>query len=107
MKNIICCVLILLMVLSLLVGCSQKEKILLDADTVRVTRTGNLTSVCDLVGNKTYTFRSVRKPRTAATETASRVVHTDSIIITVLSDGGFHIVSGGKEYFINKRGVFA
>lgn len=96
----------LLLILLLLVGCSQKERNLLDTESVRVTRTGNVTSVCDVAGDKTYTFRAVRKPRVAATETASRVVHTDSIIITVLPGGGFHIVSGGNEYLIYKRGVF-
>ena len=57
----------------LLAGCAQKEKILLEADTVRVTRTGNLTSVCDLVGDETYTFRAVRKPRAEATERRPRL----------------------------------
>lgn len=102
----LCIAIALLLILLLLVGCSQKEKILLDADTVRVTRAGDLTSVSDLVGGETYSFRTVRKPRAEATETASRVVHTDSIIITVLPGGGFHIVSGGNEYLIYKRGVF-
>lgn len=102
----LCIAIALLLILLLLVGCSQKEKILLDTESVRVTRTGNVTSVCDVAGDKTYTFRAVRKPRVAATETASRVVHTDSIIITVLPGGGFHIVSGGNEYLIYKRGVF-
>ena len=101
----LCIAIALLLILLLLVGCSQKEKILLDADTVRVTRTGNVTIVCDVAGDKTYTFRGVRKPRVAATETASTVVSTDTMTITVIP-GGFHIVSGGNEYLIYKRGAF-
>lgn len=101
----LCIAIALLLILLLLVGCSQKEKNLLDADTVRVTRTGNLTIVCDVAGDKTYTFRAVRKPRAEATETASTVVSTDTITITVIP-GGFYIVSGGNEYLIYKRGAF-
>ena len=106
MKKKICFALALLLIMLLLAGCAQKEKILLEADTVRVTRTGNLTSVCDLVGDETYTFRAVRKPRAEATEKASTVVSTDTITITVIPGGGLHIVSGGSDYLIYKRGVF-
>lgn len=41
-------------------GCTQKTKVYCDTDTLRIERTGTVTTIYDLAGADSYTFRTVR-----------------------------------------------
>ena len=102
MKNKICCVLILLMVLSLLVGCSQSEILLLDNDYLKITRTGAITTITDKNGGVVYTLHSVHKRHTEAKTEPYTAVSTSTIKIIIIP-GGFQVVSGTTSYTFTKR----
>ena len=41
-------------------GCTQETKVYCDTDTLKIERTGNITTVYDLAGYDAYNFRTVR-----------------------------------------------
>lgn len=87
-------------------GCSlQKEKILIDTDTLQVITTGNQTTVQDLAGDQVYNFRTVRVKKGSANTGSKTTTNTDTIKIITLQGGGFeiHDRTAGKIYTI-KRG---
>ena len=102
MKNKIGCVLILLMVLSLLAGCSQQEKLLLNNDDLKITRTGAITTITDKNSGEVYTLHSVHKRHTEAKTKPYTAVDTPTLQIIILPDG-FQVVSGNTSYTFTKR----
>ena len=102
MKTKICCALILLMVLSLLAGCSQREILLLDNDYLNITRTGAITAITDKNSGEVYTLHSVHKRRTEAKTEPYTAVDTPTIKIIIIP-GGFQVVSGKTSYTFTIR----
>ena len=69
-------------------GCTPQTKVYCDTDTLKIERTGNITTVYDLAGDDTYTFRTVRvRKDSQAAEAAAeyKTVHdTETIKIDVV-----------------------
>ena len=67
-------------------GCTPQTKVYCDTDTLKIERTGNITTVYDLAGNDTYTFRTVRvrKGSQAVTDGVKTAHDTDTIKIDVV-----------------------
>lgn len=102
MKTKICCVLILLMVLSLLAGCSRHEILLLNNDDLKITRTGAITTITDKNSGEVYTLHSVHKRHTEAKTEPYTAVDTPTLQIIILPDG-FQVVSGNTSYTFTIR----
>lgn len=102
MKTKICCMLILLMVLSLLAGCSQREILLLDNDHLTITRRGAETTITDNIGGEVYTLHSVHKRRTESKTEPYTAIDTPTLQIIILPDG-FQVVSGNTSYTFTIR----
>lgn len=97
MKHKICCVVALLLILLLLAGCNQRERVLYDGDTMKITRTGAVTTIYDTVSGETYTLHRVHKPRSETTQEPHTAVSTHTIRITIIP-GGFRVESGNTTY---------
>ena len=69
-----------------LTGCTPQTKVYCDTDTLKIERTGNITTVYDLAGDDTYTFRTVRvrKDSQAVTDGVKTAHDTDTIKIDVV-----------------------
>ena len=69
-------------------GCAQETKVYCDTDTLRIERTGTVTTIYDLAGADSYTFRTVRVRKDShAAEAAAeyKTVHdTETIKIDVV-----------------------
>ena len=67
-------------------GCTQETKVYCDTDTLKIERTGNITTVYDLAGDDTYTFRTVRvrKDSQNAADGVKTAHDTDTIKIDVV-----------------------
>lgn len=69
-------------------GCTPQTKVYCDTDTLRIERTGTVTTVYDLAGDDSYTFRTVRvRNDSQAAEAAAKykTVHdTETIKIDVV-----------------------
>ena len=77
---------LVLCVTFLFTGCTQETKVYCDTDTLKIERTGNITTVYDLAGDDTYTFRTVRvrKDSQAVTDGVKTAHDTDTIKIDVV-----------------------
>ena len=66
-------------------GCTPQTKVYCDTDTLRIERTGTVTTIYDLAGDDTYTFRTVRvrKDSQAVTDGVKTAHDTDTIKIDV------------------------
>ena len=67
-------------------GCTPQTKVYYDTDTLKIERTGNITTFYDLAGDDTYTFRTVRvrKDSQAVTDGVKTAHDTDTIKIDVV-----------------------
>ena len=67
-------------------GCTQETKVYCDTDTLKIERTGAITTIYDLAGDDTYTFRTVRvrKDSQAVTGGVKTAHDTDTIKIDVV-----------------------
>ena len=67
-------------------GCTQETKVYCDTDTLKIERTGAITTIYDLAGDGTYTFRTVRvrKDSQAVTDGVKTAHDTDTIKIDVV-----------------------
>ena len=69
-------------------GCTQQTKVYCDTDTLRIERTGTVTTIYDLAGSDSYNFRTarVRKGSQAAEAAAEykTVRDTETIKIDVV-----------------------
>lgn len=67
-------------------GCTQETKVYCDTDTLKIERTGAITTIYDLAGDDTYTFRTVRvrKDSQAVTDGVKTARDTDTIKIDVV-----------------------
>lgn len=88
---------ILLFTVFLLAGCNQWERVLYDGDTMKITRTGAITTITDKDSGEVYTLHRVHKPRSEATQEPYTAVSTHTIRITILP-GGFRVESGNTTY---------
>lgn len=66
-------------------GCTPQTKVYCDTDTLKIERTGNITTVYDLAGDDTYTFRTVRvrKDSQNAADGVKAAHDTDTIKIEI------------------------
>ena len=66
-------------------GCTPQTKVYYDTDTLKIERTGNITTVYDLAGDDTYTFRTVRvrKDSQNAADGVKTAHDTDTIKIEI------------------------
>lgn len=66
-------------------GCTPQTKVYCDTDTLKIERTGNITTVYDLAGDDTYTFRTVRvrKDSQSAADGVKTAHDTDTIKIEI------------------------
>ena len=66
-------------------GCTPQTKVYCDTDTLKIERTGNITTVYDLAGDDTYTFRTVRvrKDSQNAADGVKTARDTDTIKIEI------------------------
>lgn len=76
---------LILCVAFLFTGCTEKTKVYCDTDTLKIERTGNITTVYDLAGDDTYTFRTVRvrKDSQNAADGVKTAHDTDTIKIEI------------------------
>ena len=67
-------------------GCTPQTKVYCDTDTLKIERTGAITTIYDLAGDDTYTFRTVRvrKDRQNAADGVKTAHDTDTIKIDVV-----------------------
>lgn len=67
-------------------GCTPQTKVYCDTDTLKIERTGNITTVYDLAGDDTCTFRTVRvrKDSQNAADGVKTAHNTDTIKIDVV-----------------------
>ncbi len=93
---------ILLFTVFLLAGCNQWERVLYDGDTMKITRTGAITTITDKISGEAYTLHQVRQKQSEAKTEPYTAVHTPSMTITILP-GGFQVVSGNTSYTFTKR----
>lgn len=77
---------LVLCVTFLFTGCTQETKVYCDTDTLKIERTGAITTIYDLAGDDTYTFRTVRvrKDSQAVTDGVKTAHDTDTIKIDVV-----------------------
>jgi hypothetical protein len=82
-KRILSLVVVLFVIL--LSGCTNKSEsqTLYSSDSVRIVRTGNITTVSDLLSDASYTFKVVRKKRSDGVVGDYTHVDTDTIKIEV------------------------
>lgn len=59
-KAAVCLLSLILCAVLLFTGCTQKADTICDTDTLKIERTGNVTTIYDLAGDDVYTFRTVR-----------------------------------------------
>ena len=66
-------------------GCAQETKVYCDTDTLRIERTGTVTTIYDLAGADSYTFRTVRvrKDSQNAADGVKTAHDTDTIKIEI------------------------
>ena len=77
---------LVLCVTFLFTGCTRETKVYCDTDTLKIERTGAITTIYDLAGDDTYTFRTVRvrKDSQAVTDGVKTAHDTDTIKIDVV-----------------------
>ena len=66
-------------------GCTPQTKVYCDTDTLRIERTGTVTTIYDLAGADSYTFRTVRvrKDSQNAADGVKTAHDTDTIKIEI------------------------
>lgn len=66
-------------------GCTPQTKVYCGTDTLKIERTGAITTIYDLAGDDTYTFRTVRvrKDSQAVTDGVKTAHDTDTIKIEI------------------------
>ena len=87
MKKKFIVALFLLLCVLLFAGCNSKPKIFYNSDSVQIVQDGNKTLVSDLVGDKEYSFRSVRVKRSESVSQPYTTVDTDTIKIEIIPSG--------------------
>ena len=88
-------------------GCTKETKVFCDTETLRIERTGTVTTVYDLAGDESYTFRTVRTPAAEAAAEYKTVYDTATIKIDTVK--GAIIVTdktAGITYTVQKAGIF-
>lgn len=99
------CVFLVVCVLALS-ACSQETKILIDADSLQVTRTGAKISVYDRLGGNVYNFITTRRKRSEGPKKAAVLVQSGTLQIVSIPGEGLEITSSGTVYRITrKKGV--
>ena len=93
------------------IGCTPQTKVLCDTDTLRIERTGTATTIYDLAGDESYTFRTVRvrKDTPAAEAAAEYKTVYDTATIKIDTVKGAIIVTdktAGITYTIKRAGIF-
>ena len=76
---------LVLCVTFLFTGCTRETKVYCDTDTLKIERTGAITTIYDLAGDDTYTFRTVRvrKGSQNAADGVKTAHDTDTIKIEI------------------------
>ena len=92
-------------------GCTKETKVFCDTETLRIERTGTVTTVYDLAGDESYTFRTVRvrKDSQAAEAAAEYKTVYDTETIKIDTAKGAIIVTdktAGITYTVQKAGIF-
>ena len=92
-------------------GCTPQTKVYCDTDTLRIERTGTATTIYDLAGDESYTFRTVRvrKDTPAAEAAAEYKTVYDTATIKIDTEKGAIIVTdktAGITYTIKRAGIF-
>lgn len=94
---------ILLFTVFLLAGCNQRERVLYDGDTMKITRTGAETTITDKISGEVYTVRRAHQKRSEAKTEPYTAVDTPTLTITIIP-GGFRVESGNTTYtFVTHR----
>ena len=92
-------------------GCTKETKVFCDTETLRIERTGTATTIYDLAGADSYTFRTVRVRKDSQAEEAAaeyKTVH-DTETIKIDTVKGAIIVTdktAGITYTVQKAGIF-
>ena len=92
-------------------GCTPQTKVYCDTDTLRIERTGTVTTIYDLAGADSYAFRTVRvrKDSQAAEAAAEYKTVYDTETIKIDTVKGAIIVTdktAGITYTVQKAGIF-
>jgi hypothetical protein len=92
-------------------GCTPQTKVYCDTETLRIERTGTATTIYDLAGDESYTFRTVRvrKDTPAAEAAAEYKTVYDTATIKIDTEKGAIIVTdktAGITYTIKRAGIF-
>lgn len=100
--HIIAAALLLVLFMTLIYSADTRQ-ILLDADTVEVTRQGRQITVLDKLTNREYKFISERKRRSEAAQERYTAIDTETMRIDILPGGGLEITSAGNSYQITPK----
>ena len=87
----------------------QKVQLLVDTDTLQVTREGQTTVVNDRVSDNTHVFTTKRVRRSNAPTEPYRAVQSNTLTVDILPGGGLKVcdLTAGKVYcFTLKKGDF-
>ena len=92
-------------------GCTKETKVFCNTETLRIERAGTVTTVYDLAGDESYTFRTVRvrKDTPAAEAAAEYKTVYDTATIKIDTEKGAIIVTdktAGITYTVQKAGIF-
>ena len=92
-------------------GCTKETKVFCDTETLRIERAGTVTTVYDLAGDESYTFRTVRvrKDTPAAEAAAEYKTVYDTATIKIDTVKGAIIVTdktAGITYTVKRAGIF-
>ena len=87
LKSIVC----VLLMMVILAGCNQKERLVYKSNFLTITRTGAQIKLVDNAKNKTiiYTLHRVRRAKNAAMTAR-----------TILQEDDYRIISGGGQWII-------
>ena len=92
-------------------GCTKETKVFCDTETLRIERTGTVTTIYDLAGDESYTFRTVRVRKDTPSAEAAAEYKTvyDTATIKIDTVKGAIIVTdktAGITYTVQKAGIF-
>ena len=104
-KTTVLCVFLVACVLAL-TACTGEPKILIDSDSLQVTRSGAKISVYDRLGGNVYNFTTTRRKRSEGAEWPAVLVQSGTFQVVSIPGEGLEIISNGTVYRITrKKGV--
>lgn len=103
-KKLFAALLIFCLALPAFAGCSDREEVIADTDTIYITTTGATMTVQDRTAGKKYIYHSCRTPRENKPTEPRTEADTETIKIVLLPDGRTEITDkAGKTVYTIRR----